>query len=142
GVALFLASIKGLLDEPVAGTLFDNLADELLAEKDRPALKGDTRALARARFLRAVARFHKQPLRIAIVTSSLRYEASVVLNEVFNVLRDQIRSWPLEKPARERLLAAFAEPAAFYDAIVTAGDSSEIRLKPHRDLYSLALHRL
>lgn len=29
-----------------------------------------------------------------------------------------------------------------YDAVVTANDSSEIRLKPHRDLYSIALYRL
>jgi beta-phosphoglucomutase-like phosphatase (HAD superfamily) len=33
-------------------------------------------------------------------------------------------------------------PDAYYDAILTASDSSEIRLKPHRDLYSIALHRL
>ena len=31
---------------------------------------------------------------------------------------------------------------ALYDAFVTASDSSEIRLKPHRDLYSIALQRL
>ena len=37
---------------------------------------------------------------------------------------------------------AFADPLVFYDAVITATDSSEIRLKPHRDLYSIALHEL
>ena len=30
----------------------------------------------------------------------------------------------------------------YYDGFVTASDSNEIRLKPHRDLYSIALHKL
>jgi beta-phosphoglucomutase-like phosphatase (HAD superfamily) len=29
-----------------------------------------------------------------------------------------------------------------YDAFITASDSTEIRLKPHRDLYSIALHQM
>jgi beta-phosphoglucomutase-like phosphatase (HAD superfamily) len=43
---------------------------------------------------------------------------------------------------RGQIQQRFSDPARFYDAFVTASDSSEIRLKPHRDLYSIALHTL
>ena len=82
--------------------------------------------------------FQDRPLRVGVVTSSIRYEADGVLNEVFAAIRDEIDGWPAAREVRDR----FEHPADYYDAIVTAGDSSEIRLKPHRDLYSIALHRL
>jgi hypothetical protein len=96
----------------------------------------------RADFVAAVARFGAKPLPVAIVTSSLAYEARIVLGELFGVIRGMIAEWPLAHAGRERLLARFASPDDLYDGILTATDSSEIRLKPHRDLYSMALHRL
>lgn len=43
--------------------------------------------------------------------------------------------------AKLKLLKAF-NYLGFYDAFITATDSNEIRLKPHRDLYSIALNQM
>jgi len=85
--------------------------------------------------------FRKHPVRLALVTSSIRYEAEVVLREVFHVLRHEAASWPVSHSVRERIDRRFSSPEACYDAFVTATDSSEIRLKPFRDLYSIALQQ-
>ena len=58
------------------------------------------------------------------------------------VLVDQIGDWPVSKGKKEFLLHKFSDYKNVYDGLVTASDSSEIRLKPHRDLYSIALHQL
>lgn len=93
--------------------------------------------------LPAIAKyFAANPLRVAVVTSSIYYEARIVLREVFRVLRSEVEAWPVSAATRRRILAGIESPDAYYDAIVTASDSSEIRLKPHRDLYCIALHRL
>ena len=42
----------------------------------------------------------------------------------------------------ETILNKFESYQIFYDGFVTASDSNEIRLKPHRDLYSIALQKL
>lgn len=87
-------------------------------------------------------RFEQSPVKIAVVTSSIKYEADIVLTEIFKVFREQIKKMPLKEAVIEELSQLFSDHDHFYDAVVTASDSSEIRLKPHRDLYSLALHRL
>jgi hypothetical protein len=87
-------------------------------------------------------RFEQSPVKIAVVTSSIKYEADIVLTEIFKVFREQIKKMPLKEAVIEELIEHFSDHNLFYDAVVTASDSSEIRLKPHRDLYSLALHRL
>ena len=48
----------------------------------------------------------------------------------------QITDWPVAS----EIARHFRSPDDVYDAVITASDSSEIRLKPHRDLYSIALH--
>jgi len=75
---------------------------------------------------------------VAVVTSSIAYEANIVLGEVVRAMRRQMADWP----ACDELAARLDSPASLFDAVVTASDSSEIRLKPHRDLYSIALHAL
>lgn len=129
GVGVFLAMLKGWLD-----------AD---AGKLAPVAAGETgRAMAESRLAALGRHFAQQPARIAVVTSSIAYEAGIVLGEVFRVLREEAASWPVSAECRERVLAGFEAPGTCYDGIVTASDSSEIRLKPHRDLYSIALHQL
>jgi beta-phosphoglucomutase-like phosphatase (HAD superfamily) len=88
------------------------------------------------------SRFEQTPAKIAVVTSSIKYEADIVLTEIFKVFREQIKKLSLNQSTTEELLVLFSDYYNFYDAVITASDSSEIRLKPHRDLYSLALHRL
>lgn len=142
GVGLFLSAIKGLITPQEAGILFDAHAADLLRAKNRPVPPDDEFKKMRADFIANAGRFGNKPLPVAIVTSSLAYEARIVLGELFNVIRGMIADWPLARATRDRLLEAFASPDDLYDAILTATDSSEIRLKPHRDLYSMALHRL
>ncbi|MFA6097920.1 MAG: hypothetical protein WCV50_03915 [Patescibacteria group bacterium] len=88
------------------------------------------------------AYYAKNPVPIAIVTSSIEYEARIVLNEVFKEIRRQIAEWPLSAGKKEKLKKYFSDYKNIYNGFITASDSSEIRLKPHRDLFSLALHQL
>jgi beta-phosphoglucomutase-like phosphatase (HAD superfamily) len=130
GIGLFLAMLKGLLGEELASCR-EQLAGHLTGD------------LASTGVLAALGRhFEQHPARVAIVTSSIAYEAEIVLGEVFRLLAERSAQWPISEGRRRRIAAVFAEPRAYYDGIVTASDSSEIRLKPHRDLYCLALHRL
>jgi beta-phosphoglucomutase-like phosphatase (HAD superfamily) len=131
-VGVFLALVKGWLGE-AAGGLYELLCAELPDGLDLPDPDAGRRRLARLGTV-----FAGQPLRIAVVTSSIRYEADIVLGEVLSVLREQVAQWPVCRDLAER----FSSVPAVWDAFVTASDSSEIRLKPHRDLYSIALHAL
>jgi len=45
------------------------------------------------RLLALSKKFESNPLKVAIVTSSIYYEANIVLTEVFQVLRDKIKFW-------------------------------------------------
>ena len=64
------------------------------------------------------------------------------MTEVFRVLQKQVENWNISKSKKELILDKFSDYKNVYDGFVTASDSSEIRLKPHRDLYSIALHQL
>lgn len=88
------------------------------------------------------AYFERYPVKLGLVTSSIETEARLVLREVFRVLAKEAQDWEIPSTRRERIVAGFSDPITFYDSIITASDSSEIRLKPHRDLYSIALHAL
>ncbi len=134
GVALFMTAIKGWLSPEEAARLLDQEG----SLGDWGAVEGERRE----RFLRAVGQFQKRPLKVAIVTSSIRHEAKIVLGELFEAVRGQIADWPLEPKRKNLIQEELSGPETYYDAMVTASDSSEIRLKPHRDLYSIALHRL
>lgn len=132
GVGVFLALVKGWLGEE-AGRFYGLLRGKLAEDAglfDEATGRARLSALGRA--------FRDNPLRVAVVTSSIRYEAEIVLREVFSVLREEAASWPV----LGGLAGRFKEPRELYDAFITATDSSEIRLKPHRDLYSIALHAL
>jgi len=94
-------------------------------------------------FLQHLAvKFEQHPVRIAVVTSSIKYEADIVLSQVFKVFREELQNTGLKGSELEELTNLFSDHNTFYDAVLTATDSSEIRLKPFRDLYSMALHKL
>ena len=140
GVGEFLALVKGWLGEDIKHLLpqlvkvyrkknamsEQNLADDRLAK--------NLSSLGR--------RFEAVPLKVAVVTSSIFYEAKIVMTEVFRVLQKQVEKWNISQPKKEMLVEKFSDYQNIYDGFVTASDSSEIRLKPHRDLYSIALHQL
>jgi beta-phosphoglucomutase-like phosphatase (HAD superfamily) len=133
GVAVFLALIKGWLAD--AAPAFQTMLEADLAAS---GARVPARPAAQARLSRLARHFRQHPVKVGVVTSSIRFEADAVLHEVFAAIRDEIAQWP---DARE-VARHFQRPADYYDAMISASDSSEIRLKPHRDLYSIALHRL
>ncbi len=139
GVAEFLALAKDILPE---GDAMD--AHVLKLYREHPHTRWDDAKAGRYRenLKELRAKFSERPLKVGVVTSSIHYEAEVVLGEVFKVIREQIVAWPCPDKERDLALNVFSDVAAYYDGFVTATDSSEMRLKPHRDLYSLALYRL
>jgi len=139
GVGPFLAAVKGWLGEDL-GLFAEEMCAHVRAKN--PAVGEDVFRGAPER-LAALGRYlSRHPVPVAVVTSSISYEAEIVLGEVFSILRRQIEGWPVSRGKKDALLPRFASPHALYDAMITASDSSEIRLKPHRDLYSIALHTM
>lgn len=139
GAAIFLTLTKGLL-----GNEAGKLCDELLIQykkKTGKEFKGDINSI-KNKLNKLSSIFEKQPMKISIVTSSIYYEANIVMNELFRVFREEISKWNISKTRKNKILKYFSHYTKFYDAFVTASDSNEIRLKPHRDLYSIALHHL
>jgi beta-phosphoglucomutase-like phosphatase (HAD superfamily) len=139
GVGITLALVKGLLGAD-AERLAERVTENYREKKGEPPRK--TVEEIRETLRRLGERFERAPAKIALVTSSILYEAEIVTDVVFRELRAQAEGWNLPDERRRRVLDFFADRRAAYDAFVTASDSSEIRLKPHRDLYALALHRV
>lgn len=132
GVGLACALARGLLaDCPAdAVTLAEQTAGRGATMRERTALESAART------------FGRRPAKVALVTSSGYYEARTILTEVFRGLRMEVTKWPVPPAVQECLVEAFASPEGFYDALITADESHEIRLKPFRDLYSIAARAL
>lgn len=138
GYAAFVAVIKGWLGRDVAA-----LADELIVQNGAAGKKGAGDDCARvAALVEAAERFERSPAKLALVTASIGFEAAVVMDEVRVRMADEVQGWPIAAARKERILADLAERERVFDAFVTADDACEHRLKPHPDLYSLALHRM
>jgi len=139
GIGIFLAAVKGWLGKDL-GLFTEILADHVQARN--PEVVTNSTDVMRTR-LQTLGRYlSHHPAPVAVVTSSIAYEANIVLGEVFSILRKEISDWPVSAEKRESLFSHFGSPQRLYDAFITATDSSEIRLKPHRDLYSIALHTM
>lgn len=132
GIALACAMARGLLSPFPA-----ECVQLVEAAAGRPATTTEKDALGRA-----LESFAAQAPQVALVTSSGYYEARTVLKEVFRGIRQEVAQWPLPAHAIEGLLDAFRAPEDYYDAIITADESHEIRLKPYRDLYTIAIRTL
>ncbi len=140
GIGIYIALIKGWLSDDI-GLLFPLLYQSI--EQNTPDIASSISVeKARVNLQELAERFRRSPQKIAVVTSSIAYEAEIVLAEVFRVLCEQIQGWPISSSRRQFLMEKFSDYHNIYDGFVTASDSSEIRLKPHRDLYSIALHQL
>lgn len=132
GATIFHAIVKGVRLEmrPLADHLMGYLSDEL---PDDPV-----KTLERLSEL-----FLNTSPRVAVVTSSTGPEADALLKAAFQHMQAEAEQWPVrDSMERDRLRSQFAEPYSFYEAVFTASDVPEMRLKPHRDLYSLALAQL
>ena len=136
GVGLFMALVKGSLGADVRGCT--RFLMEMSSDAPATSLRGSSQER-----LEAMARlFSENPARVALVTSSSAYEAGHVLRHVFHRLSQEAEIWGLGDHAVRRIQGAFADPARFFDVIVTSGEIPATRLKPHRDPYALALRRL
>lgn len=135
GIGIALALLKGWLGKDAA-LLGEGLAAYLHDREPRAISAGIA-------WLSSLGEhFAAHPVKLGLVTSSIAAEAAIVLREVFRVIHEEINDWPLSREKRDFLMGKFEDPAHVYDACITASDSSEIRLKPHRDLYAIALHTL
>ncbi len=140
GVAVFLAAVRGWLGDALE-LFYDEFVDYLVNHPRTNYTPQDFEGRkAELRTLGLYLQVH--PVKVAIVTSSILYEANIVLNEVFSILCEQVKEWKIDTGKKEFILKRFASYADYYDSVITASDSSEIRLKPHRDLYSMALYQL
>lgn len=140
GVAIFLSLIKGLLGDEA-----ENLTEKLIDDFKRK--NPETKESFQIEKVKVILKnlgiyFEKNPLKIAVVTSSIFYEAHIVLSEVFNQMKSEILSWNITDERKRKIIEKFTSYQNFYDVVVTATDAYEFRLKPHRDLYSIALYRL
>lgn len=140
GIGIFLALIKGLLGEELI--VLTSTLIEHLHQNDPSFMNRLDFSKVKHQLYKLGCFFQKYPAKVAVVTSSIFYEAHIVLNEVFRILKSEVSNWPISIKRKKILKQQFSNYQNFYDAFVTASDSSEIRLKPHRDLYSIALHRL
>jgi FMN phosphatase YigB (HAD superfamily) len=140
GVGIFLAFIKGWLADEIQN--FIPLLNELMRNKNTQHNQPFDSESKKVDLTRLAKLFEKKPLSIAVVTSSIYYETDIVLTELFKEITIEIDSWPVPEGKKSFLKTRFSDYTKFFDAVVTADDSNEIRLKPHRDLFSIALHKI
>ncbi len=146
GYAIFVAAIKGLLGREIAAFRdeLESLASGSDSDRNAPR-SGSASRERRASFealLRAAEGFEHRPAKLALVTASIAFEAQTSMDVVLARMCEQVRSWPVSTPRKERILAEFSDRQQCFDAFITADDACEHRLKPHPDLYSLALARM
>ncbi len=140
GIEIFLPMIKGLITSN-EDVFFDQLLVdyEIKSGKKLPEKNIDK---ARSAFKKLCNHFINNPLKVAVVTSSIFYEADIVLREVFKIILSKLDKMLPNDNENIKILSKFNDYRNYYDAVITASDSNEIRLKPHRDLYSIALYKL
>ena len=134
GYAVFLALVKGLLGEDGPA-----MAPELLKHLPSGTI---SEAEARAVLANLGKRFQAEPARVGLVTASIAYETHATIRAIFDVMRVEVATWPVPEAKRASIAERFSDYAAFYDGFVCATDASEARLKPHRDLYAIALYQM
>ncbi len=140
GYGVFLSLIKGWLGADAEG-LYELLRVELL--RDNHARHGAAELdRYRGRLARLALRFRQHPAKLALVTASIAFEAHAVMKQVISVVSEEVSGWPLPRDSRERLLQRLSDYRAVFDGFVCASDAHEARLKPHRDLYSIALYQM
>lgn len=140
GIPVVIPLLKGWLGEE-AGLFAASLAREY-DQKTGRKISGEDLLIIEKQLMGLGKKFQKLPAKLGLVTSSIRYEAVIVIHEVLSVISEFISKSSLSEHRKELILKNLEDPSLVYDAFVTATDSSEIRLKPHRDLYSIALHQV
>ena len=138
GYGVFFALVKGWLGEEAS-----SLAPELLAGLPTEShAAGMAEEEARKKLTDLGRRFAESPARIGLVTASIAYETHATIRAIFEVMREEAADWPISEARREAIRGHFTDYTAAYDGFVNATDASEARLKPHRDLYAIALYQM
>ncbi|MBI9071061.1 MAG: hypothetical protein JEY94_05660 [Melioribacteraceae bacterium] len=139
GVFIFLSLVKGWLGDEIK-----NLVPTLIEEYEKKSHQKFDANIENvtSKLIELSNYFVINPVKTAIVTSSIAYEANIVMTEMIKVVNTEIDNYNLSDEKIKFLKDKFSNYKNIYDGFITASDSSEIRLKPHRDLYSMALHQL
>ena len=144
GYDLFVPLVKGWI-EPEHDALFAWLASQAeyaVFDTAFPSKENIEKGTVAERLARLARHFCVQPAKLALVTASIRYEADATMQEVLKIVGERVRQWPLPADAREKIAARVSDPASVFDGFICAADACEHRLKPHPDLYSLALQQM
>ncbi|MBP7936188.1 MAG: hypothetical protein KA354_16220 [Phycisphaerae bacterium] len=140
GYEVFVPLIKGWLG-PEIDALYEPLRERLLGHSGGGHTRSELDGY-RPRLVRLANRFRAHPAKLALVTASIAYETHASMKEVVRVMRERVLHWPVTGACRDRIAERLADHTAVFDAFVNASDACEHRLKPHPDLYSLALHQM
>lgn len=140
GIGIFIAMIKGLLGDKITN-LYPLILEYYKTKCGKDFIPSNEDEI-KSKLKELSLSFVGNPAKLAVVTSSIFYEADIVLSEVFSVLQKEVDKWDLPSNSKTKIAMLFSDYHKVYDAVVSASDSNEIRLKPHRDLYSIALHKL
>jgi beta-phosphoglucomutase-like phosphatase (HAD superfamily) len=140
GYEVFVPLVKGCLG-PAADALYESLREYAVEHSGGKLTRGDLDRL-RPRLPRLAEQFRRSPAKLALVTASIRYEAEAVMHEILRQIAARAAAWPIPAERHEELTARLADPTSVFDGFVTANDAHEARLKPHRDLYSIALFQM
>ncbi|MBN1514767.1 MAG: hypothetical protein JXB13_22335 [Phycisphaerae bacterium] len=138
---LFVPLVKGWLEPAEADAQFERLRSLVQQRADLGHSASELDAW-RPRLGRLAAHFQRHPARLALVTASIAYETHASMKEVIRVAATQVESWPVPSACKDRLAEHLADYRAVFDGFVCASDACEPRLKPHRDLYALALYQM
>lgn len=135
GYDVFVPLIKGWLGDDAA-----NLYEPL---RSCPGMTDESSGDIGRDGLRCLGQhFAREPAKLALVTASIAFEAHTTMKEVCRVTALRVADWPVSQAVKDRVLAGLADYRVVFDAFVNASDACEHRLKPHRDLYSLALAQM
>jgi beta-phosphoglucomutase-like phosphatase (HAD superfamily) len=140
GYDVFVPLVKGWLG-PEVDALYEPLRAHLLEHGELGHTAAELDAF-RPRLARLADRFRRSPAKLALVTASSAYEADVCMREVLRVMAQRVRDWPVPAVVRDGIAERLAGGLSVFDGFVNASDACEPRLKPHRDLYSLALFQM
>lgn len=135
GYGIFLCLIKGWLTPSAAEKLAPLMRSLHATKKEENPEDADV--------MKALAEyFSAHPAKLSLVTASIGYEAHIVMKEVIRIVHEDCLKWQIDEKTRNDIHAHTDDYQKVFDGFVTASDASEARLKPHRDLYSIALHEM
>lgn len=140
GLSVFIAILKGWLGEDIR-FLYEHLQGLLRLSPHLQHIKHD-RDIITNKLIEIGGKFSLAPAKIGLVTSMTPCECNIVLDEIFPAMIREIDDWKIPSEKKNLLKEKFGRSRHIFDTIVTADDSSDIRPKPYRDLYSIALGHL